>query len=277
MANPNPTPTPDRPSPSNIDQSQLDELDLAEAVAQAALEEPFRTELADEDVDPAETAALLDDIAAARETAGQAIGGTAAFHGVTDAEELAKQALLAVIRTVQKRAKRKYEETDPAQLRAFFVNERVDTRTRLLTAAVTILRRVDPANPALKNLPPALQAAATKAAQPTTAKTKAKAAAAPAPAATPATPDTLPGQNAVKTQALADAFVTYRDINTAQARAQGTASGARGTLGQQVAAIAVRRRNLQLAADTIYPPNPADAAVSAIRRRFHLPEGQALA
>ena len=88
--------------------------------------------------------------------------------------------------------------------------------------------------------------------------------------------DTLPHLKPAEVAALIAARVAYVGIQTGQTGAQADATGARGTLDAKVKAVAAQRRQLQLAADLLWPPGEAPAN-AAIRREFKLPPDKALA
>ncbi len=88
------------------------------------------------------------------------------------------------------------------------------------------------------------------------------------------TTDTLPGHKAADTQALTEARKAYAASKPAQTGEQSKASSDRIQLEALVKDIADGRRQLQLAADTIWPAS--DKANAAIRREFGLPPNRSL-
>lgn len=88
--------------------------------------------------------------------------------------------------------------------------------------------------------------------------------------------DTLPHIKTAEVDALKAARVAYVGIQTDQTGAQADATGARGDLDAKVKAVRGMRRQLQLAADLLWPPGAAPEN-AAIRREFRLPPDKALA
>ncbi len=86
--------------------------------------------------------------------------------------------------------------------------------------------------------------------------------------------DTLPGQKTADTAALAAALQTYKDTKTTQTGGQGDKQAAHALLEAKVKEIAGLRRQIQYAADTIWPPG--DPANVGPRKQFHLPPTRAL-
>lgn len=87
--------------------------------------------------------------------------------------------------------------------------------------------------------------------------------------------DTLPGLKPAHKTALEAALAAYKAIQTVQTSAQGDATGARGQLEAKITEIADLRREIQYAADVLWPAdNPANAG---IRGEFQIPPDKALA
>lgn len=86
--------------------------------------------------------------------------------------------------------------------------------------------------------------------------------------------DTLPGHKAADTTALSDARKAYSASKPAQTGEQSKASSDLIQLEALVKDIANDRRNIQYAADTIWPAS--NKANAAIRREFGLPPNRSL-
>lgn len=87
--------------------------------------------------------------------------------------------------------------------------------------------------------------------------------------------DALPAIKEAEVTAVVNALKAYRDIQTSQTGAQGTATGQRTDLKTLIEEITDDRREIQYAADTQWPAsNPAHRAV---RIEFKLPPDKALA
>ncbi len=86
--------------------------------------------------------------------------------------------------------------------------------------------------------------------------------------------DTLPGHKAADTTALSDARKAYTASKPAQAGEQSKAASDRIQLEALVKDIAEGRRQVQYAADTIWPAG--NKANAAIRREFGLPPNRSL-
>ena len=87
--------------------------------------------------------------------------------------------------------------------------------------------------------------------------------------------DTLPGLKPAHKTALEAALADYKAIQTTQTSAQGDATGARGQLDTKIAEIADLRREIQYAADAVWPPE--DPANAGTRGEFQIPPDKALA
>lgn len=87
--------------------------------------------------------------------------------------------------------------------------------------------------------------------------------------------DTIPGVKTAHKDALQQALANYKGIQGTQTGAQGDATTARKQLETAIPEIADLRREIQYAADAIWPPeNPAHAG---IRGEFQIPADKALA
>ena len=87
--------------------------------------------------------------------------------------------------------------------------------------------------------------------------------------------ETLPNIKAEEVDALKAARTAYLDIQAEQTGAQGSATSARNDLDTKVAEVAALRRQLQLAADLLWPADTAENA--GTRGEFKLPPDKALA
>lgn len=226
---------PTAPTPrtrGDINQVWLDELTNAEGIAAAAQKGSYAALLAAGDIDAAKVTALSDAIKAARKLAGQAVQSTTGKQGMTGAESELMEALINQIQLVQKRAKQKYDASDPGKLADYAVGQKFYSSRAILeqTAANILLK--------LKG---------------TTGQ--------------PA--DALPGIDAAKIAALQQAVDDYQNVQTNQSGAQSTATTARKNLETAIADIVAKRREIQFAADAEWPhTNPANAGV---RTEFQLP------
>jgi hypothetical protein len=86
--------------------------------------------------------------------------------------------------------------------------------------------------------------------------------------------DTLPGIDADTVAGIRAALDDYRGGQTEQTEAKSDATKARTTLEAAVADLALRRREIQLAADAAWPASKA--ANAATRREFGLPADKAM-
>lgn len=87
--------------------------------------------------------------------------------------------------------------------------------------------------------------------------------------------DTLPGVKTAHKDALQQALTDYKGIQGTQTGAQGDATTARKLLETAIGEIAELRREIQYAADAVWPPeNPGNAG---IRGEFQIPPDKALA
>ncbi len=237
MPDPTPTPPPPTPAPTprsrgDINQAWLDELTNAGEIAAAAQKSDYKTKLADGDIDQAKVTALTNAITAARKLAAQAVQGTTGKHNVTGDETGLQDDLINQIQTVQKRARQKYDATDPGKLADYAVGQKFySSRSLLEQAAANILLKLNGTDK------------------------------------TPA--DKLPGIDAAKIAALAQALADYKNVQGDQTGAQSGATTARKQLEAAIGDIIGRRREIQFAADAEWPHT--DPANAGIRAEFQLP------
>jgi hypothetical protein len=183
---------------------------------------------------------LAAEVSAARTTAGTATEGTAGFHDVTEEEDTNEQALLASIRNLQTRAKGKYQESNPAKLKSYWVGERLNSRSQIEQAGAAIYSLLRTCDDQGK----------------------------------PVTPqDSLPGLTSTAIDNLGISLGSYTGVQTRQGKAQQDATSARQSLDEQCAQISRRRRKIQLAIDAEYPVSPDNGA---FRKRFDLPTDRAM-
>ena len=246
MADPTPAPTPaPEPTPNphsrgDINQAWLDELTNAEDISAAAQKTDYAATLAAGGIDATKPAALDAAILAARQLVAKAVQGTTGKLEATGDENDFADDLILKIQEVQKRARQKYDATDPGQLLNYAIGGGVkfySSRRQLEQTAANILAKLAP------EAPPG---------------------GGPAPA-----PDILPGISAAKIAALSQAAKDYRNSAGDQSGAQSDATTARKQLEAAIADIMAKRREIQFAADADWPhDNPANAG---IRVEFQLP------
>jgi len=241
MADPAPTPAP-APVPSStrsrgqINKAFLDELTAAEEIVAAASKTAYAATPVTGGIDATKVSAVTAAVAAARALAAQAVQGTTGKQGVTAQETALSDDLVNKIQEVQKRARQKYDATDPLRLKDYAVGQQFyNSRSLLEQAAANILGKLN-GNPA---------------------------------ATPPVPPDALPGITPAKITALQQALADYQGVQGDQTGAQGDATTARKQLETAVADIVAKRREIQFAADAEWPhTDPADAG---IRVEFQLP------
>ena len=239
MADPTPTPTPTPPVPAkpkrtqgDIDQQVLADIKLAEDLAAAAQDADHAPKLADEGLPataPAELSALAAD---ARALAGQTVTAKKAKLAATQAEETAHQTLMALLRFLQQRAKRRFASGDPKRA-AYGINKENFGRDRegLEQDAANIIKL--------------------------------------------ATDDALEGVKPEKLAAAGAALAAWKQADQDQHKAEEAQGKLLGDLNAKVAALTARRRDLQLLADTAWPPT--DVASAPFRRAFKLPANRPVA
>jgi len=233
---PNPTPTPR--SRGDINQAWLDELTNAESISAAAQKTAYAAQLANGDLDATKPAALDAAIAAARQLVTLAVQGTTGKVEATDDEKTLMDDLITKIQEVQKRARQKYDATDPGKLADYAIGTKFySSRAVLEQSATNIIAKLAPTAP-------------------------------PGGGAAPA-PDILPGISAAKITALKTALQDYQDAQGDQTGAQSGATTARKQLEAAISDIVGKRREIQFAADAEWPHEaPANAG---IRAEFQLP------
>ena len=152
---------------SVINQAWAAELTLAGELATVASQAEYSEPMADEEIDADWLTALRAKITAAQAVLNAATGGTADKTTATRDEEGLKKALLAALRQVQQRAKRKYKPENP-QRQKYFINASIeDNRATLEEAVDNVLRTL--ATDTLPGLKPAHKTALTAALAPTKA------------------------------------------------------------------------------------------------------------
>ncbi len=239
---------------SPLDSAKLADVGRDEEIVSAALEEiaadttlasALSSHFLDRDntvaIEVASLQTLLRQAQSARTAGGATTSGQAGFHSVTGAEDAEAQKAIAAIRGVQSRAKEKYEESDRARLKAYYVGKRMRSRDQITQAGAAIyglLRTKDADN-------------------------------------RPVTPqDTLPGFDQAKIDAFHADLGSYAAVQTAQSGAQSQASGSLQTFEDACAQVARRRRKLQLALDAERPfTNPAN---KPLRKRLGLPADKSM-
>jgi len=243
MADPTPTPAPapdpvpkSTPKRGEINQAWLDEFTNAEGILAAANPADRATRLAEGGIDADKITALTTAIAAARKLAGLAVQGTSGKLIITDTEDTLKTALLEQIHYVQKRARQKYDASEPGRLKDYAIGQQIsNSRSLLEQAGTNILLKLngDPA------------------AQP------------------PVPPDPLPGVTPANNTAHQTALEDYQGVQGDQTEAQSDATTARKQVEAAVADIITKRREIQFAADADWPHT--DPANAGIRVEFQLP------
>lgn len=150
MADPAPTPAPaPAPAPQTtrtrglVNQALLDELTVAEEITAAAKKAGYGAQLAAGGIDAPKIAAITDAIANARKLAAQAVQGTTGRQDVTQNEAGLMNDLINKIQEVQKRARQKYDATDPVRLKDFAVGQQFyNSRSLLEQTAANILEKL---------------------------------------------------------------------------------------------------------------------------------------
>lgn len=141
MADTTPT-TPETPTPNEttkntrtrgvVNQNLLDELTAAEEIVAVTRKDGYSVKLADGGIEAAKITALSAAIVAARTLASQATQGTTGKQGVTQDEAKLFDNLVNKIKEVQKRARQKYDATEPVKLKDYAVGQRFDNSRSLL-------------------------------------------------------------------------------------------------------------------------------------------------
>ena len=207
------------------------ELDLAEHVSTAAQRTVYATALAEEDIDAAAIKSLTDAITAAEDLVFKATGGKAGNKILTKTQKDFKDTLVAKIRAVQKRAKRKYTSAKDPNRDKYFIGQDIEgNHGVLLQAGDTIGKSL--------------------------------------------AADQLPGAKQATITDLTGALNDFKNSLGTQSGGKSDASAAFVALNTAIKQIAALRRDIQLAADTLWPAGiPANAP---IRAEFKLPPDRSL-
>ena len=139
MSDPTPAPA---PAPQTTTRAQwpiskevIMELDLAEHVSTAAQRTVYAAALAEEDIDAAAIKSLTDAITAAEDLVFKATGGKAGNKILTKTQQDFKDTLVAKIRAVQKRAKRKYTSAKDPNRDKYFIGQDIEGNHGVLLQA----------------------------------------------------------------------------------------------------------------------------------------------
>ncbi len=225
---PAPTPAPQTPSTrtrSEINQNWLAALAAADRVVTAAQKPAYASALATGGIDAAKVTALANAIEAVRQLITKAMQGTAGKELVTADETDLKNELIEQIQGVQKRARQKYDATNPGKLTEYGLKTKYTASRQLLEQTATNI---------LAKLTGDKDTAA----------------------------DTLPGITTEKIAALQQALKDYMGVQGEQTGAQGKATTARKQVEAALADILAKRREIQFAADAEWPhTNPANAGI----------------
>jgi hypothetical protein len=215
-----------------VNKAQLDELQKAAEIVNAALKADYAALLAKRDIKAEDLSALQNDIQAARGLAGSAVQKSTAKQGVTGSEAGLKDALVALLQDVQKAAKQKATKTgDKTLLKKYAGGDKFyRSRTILQQTATNFLAN--------------------------------------------AAADKLPGIDQAALDAIQQALTAYQQVQTDQTGAQSGATTERKSLDAAVQSIARRRREIQIAADALWPPGKAASA--GIRSEFKLSPDRAM-
>ncbi|GEM_PF-5892311 len=257
MSDPSPTPEPKpkRKSPGPLDSRMLEALQsdseivhatIAELAQDAALAAALAPFCLDRDntiaITPASLTALAGQCAETLALAGRITSERARVSSITDSEDDDKAAAIAAIRGMQKRAKSKYEESDPARLDAYFIGGPLGSRKDISLAGAAIYGLIRDKDEQGNPLTPQ---------------------------------DTLPGIGTAQIAQFKTDLGSYAVVETEQSGAQSDASGSLLEFEAACAQIARRRRKLQLAIDAERPYN--DPANTPLRTRLGLPADKGLA
>lgn len=132
------TPKPRRAS-TGINREIADELDRTEQLYKLTFLPDYTAALADEGIDSAFQKKLGENIDAADNLIGIAVGDTADKETITLEEETKKKALLAAIAVVQKRAKRKYKNTEDPARDKYFIHMKIGANRALLESSASAI------------------------------------------------------------------------------------------------------------------------------------------
>ena len=139
------TTAPEKPKATRgiINQKNLDGLDKAGLVTVAAKKADYAPLLTARDITGVFVTQLDTDIAACQARIGKAIDLTSDIRTATDAEAQAQSNLITALKEVQAAAKQKYSRTTPAQMKDYFVGEKLDTsRATLVQIADSISEKL---------------------------------------------------------------------------------------------------------------------------------------
>jgi hypothetical protein len=244
MTDPTPVPVPD-PTPATtvtrtrgqVNKAWLAEFTLDEKVLALAQKPDNAPLFADGDIDAAFCTGFGTDIQNAKNLASTAVQKTTGKKQQTGTEDALAGELVKHIQGIQKRAKQKYAATSPVLLKDYAVGVNYQTSRKVLEQTGTTIH-----------------AKLTGDAQ------------------TPA--DVLPGVKPARITDFKTALDAYTGSNPDQADAQGGATGVRAQLEAAVTALAAKRRQIQYAADDIWPHT--EKANAGIRKEFGLPKSKAL-
>jgi hypothetical protein len=145
MSDPAPAPAPvDTATPSSrsrapIPQAFSEELNLAESLASTAGTADYASRLAEEAIDTEFLLNLRTQIKSADDLIGNIAGKSADKKATTQQEEKLKTALVAQIKKVQARAKRKYLKPADPMREKYFIGERLDSNRPLLVRSTHAL------------------------------------------------------------------------------------------------------------------------------------------
>jgi hypothetical protein len=140
-----PTPEPKKPARTRglVNQNLLDELSGADEIVAVTRKDGYAVKLAAGGIDATKITALTAAIASARTLAAQATQGTTGRQGVTQTEAELFDNLVDKIKEVQKRARQKYDATEPLKLKDYAVAQRFDnSRSLLEQTAANVLEKL---------------------------------------------------------------------------------------------------------------------------------------
>ena len=239
---PAPAPEPKKNRPRHqVNQDWLDEFTFAEAIIAATNVDGRAVRLAEGDIDTGKITELKTLIGATRTQTSKAIQGTTDKEVITDDEDDFKTVLLEKIQYIQKRARQKYDATEPVRLADYGINQKLgNSRALLEQGAGNILLKLKGDITARPPMPS----------------------------------DVLPGVSPAKIAELESALSDYKDVQGNQSGAQGQATGWRSQVETAVADIVTRRREIQFAADAEWPHT--DPLNDGIRVEFKLPADRSM-
>ena len=145
---PEPTPAPQPPAEKTraprglINQKLLDALDKAGLISLAATKPDYAPLLARRDITGEFLTDFQSDITACKARIGKAIDFTSDIRDATEAEAKAQAKLIASLKEVQAAAKQKYSRSAPAQMKDYYVGEKLDaSRAALVQAADSVAEK----------------------------------------------------------------------------------------------------------------------------------------